>query len=75
MKKLLSIPALLLLAGCPSLSKAAEPTAPIDAAAVAPLWSIVLDRHDEMIDSGGHPEVWKLDSDMLRAILDKALGK
>lgn len=78
-KHLLSVLCLLpLCAGCPTLGKATHPQAPIDAAAVAPLWNSVLVRYNTLVEQhvdSPTKETWLLDSELLQSILDKAVNQ
>ena len=75
MKKLL-LTSCLLLTGCPSLGHVEQP---IDAANVAPLWNIVLQRYDIYVENDDsitdlERSALVLDSTLLHGILEKALN-
>lgn len=73
MKKLILI-IVFSLAACVAL----RATAPIDAVNVAPLWTIVLERYESLVEDADmtpeKKEAWLLDAELLRSILDAALG-
>jgi hypothetical protein len=69
----------LLLIGASACCNLEQPKHPIDAEQVAPLWDIVLVRYEAMTESSSLNDTAKtqymLDADLLKAIIEKALGK